>query len=241
MLRNFTRLAGLALGGLLFAGCTSIAPFGYSEAQEPMTSFGGPEAKSVAVLPFRDGRNTEQSESGSFYFGLFPLMPYGFLDKPFPERSDDFVSLGRFHFDPAEDLAAASIMSLKASKLFDQVSAARSAAKAGDVEFLWRGTLTDSTYSGALLTYGITYFAAPVLWAVGAPEGVSRNTLGVRFELVETATGNVVWSYDYLGSDRIVHWIYARVGKDTSLYPELMRRAMNRALADLARKLPELQ
>jgi len=240
MLRNLTRLAGAALCGLLFAGCTNIAPFGYSEAQEPMAGFGGPEAKSVAVLPFLDGRTMEKSESGSFYWGLLPLMPYGYLKKPFPERSDDFVSLGRFHFDPAEDLATASALSLKASKLFEQVSIARSAAQAGDAEYLWRGTLTDSTYSGALLTYGITYFLAPVLWTVGAPEGVSRNTLGVHFELVERATGKAVWSYDYLGTDSVVHWIYARVGKDVSLYPELMRRAMNQALADLARKLPTL-
>ncbi len=241
MLRNITRLAGVALCGLLFAGCTNVAPFGYSEAQEPQASFGMPEAKSVAVLPFLDGRTMEKSESGSFYWGLFPLMPYGYLKKPFPERGEDFVSLGRFHFDPVEDLAAASVLGLKASKLFEQVSLARSTTQAGDAEFLWRGTLTDSTYSGALLTYGITYFAAPVLWAVGAPEGVSRNTLGVRFELISRATGKVVWSYDYLGTDSVVHWIYARVGKDTSLYPELMRRAMNQALADLSRKLPELR
>ena len=241
MLRNITRLAGVALCGLLFAGCTNVAPFGYSEAQEPQASFGMPEAKSVAVLPFLDGRTMEKSESGSFYWGLLPLMPYGYLKKPFPERGEDFVSLGRFHFDPVEDLSAASVLGLKASKLFEQVSLARSAAQAGDAEYLWRGTLTDSTYSGALRAYEITYFLAPALWAVGAPEGVSRNTLGVRFELISRATGKVVWSYDYLGTDSVVHWIYARIGKDTSLYPELMRRAMNQALADLSRKLPELR
>ncbi|MPN43548.1 hypothetical protein SDC9_191108 [bioreactor metagenome] len=118
------------------------------------------------------------------------------------------------------------------------MSFVRSAAAASDAEYLWRGTLTDSTYSGALLTYGITYFAAPVLWVLGAPEGVSRNTLGVRFELVERASGRAVWSYNYLATDSVVHWIYARVGKDVSLYPELMRQAMNSALAELARNFP---
>ncbi len=241
MLRNIFCLTGLILGGLFLTGCTNIASFAYSEAETPMMGFGGAEAKSIAVLPFLDRRGMEKGESGSFYLGLLPLMPYGFLNKPFPERSDDFVSLGRYHFDPANDLAAASVQSLKASKLFEQVSFARSAAQAGNVEYIWRGTLTDSTYSGTLLTYFVTYFAAPALWLVGAPEGVSRNTLGVRFELVRPAGGKVVWSYDYLGSDFVVHWIYARVGKDTSLYPELMRRAMTRALADRARKLPELK
>lgn len=240
MLRKIAGLMGAFLLGLSLTGCINVAPFSYSEAREPMTSFASdPEAYSVAVLPFLDGRPVGESDSGSFYFGLLPLMPYGYVKKPYPERSDDFVSLGRFHFNPSEELASAAALSLKESKLFERVFLARSAASASDVEYLWRGTLTDSTYSGALLTYGITYFAAPVLWVLGAPEGVSKNTFGVRFELVERASGKTVWHYDYLATDSIVHWIYARAGKDVSLYPELMRRAMNSALSELARNFPK--
>lgn len=77
------------------------------------------------MLPFLDQRSrkslqqlTPAADSGSFYLGLLPLMPYGYVKKPFPERSDDFVSLGRFHFNPSLDLAEASVLSLKASRPF---------------------------------------------------------------------------------------------------------------------------
>ena len=238
----------LAAGFLLLAGCTNVATFDYSAAAEPMVSFAGPpEAKSIAVLPFLDQRSRKSlqqlgpaADSGSFYLGLLPLMPYGYVKKPFPERSDDFVSLGRFHFNPSLDLAEASVLSLKASRLFGRVELADSAGRT-DAEYLWRGSVNNTFYSGAMLTYCISYFLSPALWAVGAPEGVSRNALGVSFELVERATGRIVWRYDYDGEDYIVHWIYARIGKDVSLYADLMRQALNLALSDLAPRLPELQ
>ena len=120
------------------------------------------------------------------------------------------------------------------------INAADSAGRT-DAEYLWRGSVNNTFYSGAMLTYCISYFLSPALWAVGAPEGVSRNALGVSFELVERATGRTVWRYDYDGEDYIVHWIYARIGKDVSLYADLMRQALNLALSDLAPRLPELQ
>ena len=127
----------LAAGFLLLAGCTNVATFDYSAAAEPMVSFAGPpEAKSIAVLPFLDQRSRKSlqqlapaADSGSFYLGLLPLMPYGYVKKPFPERSDDFVSLGRFHFNPSLDLAEASVLSLKASRLFGRVELADSAGR----------------------------------------------------------------------------------------------------------------
>jgi len=229
----------VAAAVLTLAGCTNVAQFGYSEAETPMVGFGGPEAASVAVLPFLDKRPQNAGDCEARLLGLVPLAPYGYVEKLYPERSEDFISLGRFYFNPEEDLAAAAVLSLKASKLFEHVTLARSAAKT-DAEYLWRGTLTDSTYTGALLTYGVTYFAAPVLWVVGMPEGASHNTLGVRFELLEKKSGRTVWSYEFKGTDCVVLWLYARIGKDTSLYAELMRRAMNQALTDLAAKLPNL-
>ena len=62
----------------------------------------------------------------------------------------------------------------------------------------------------------------------------------MNFELVERATGKVVWSYKYLNSDYINHWIYARYDKDVSIYPRLMKEAMNGALYELHQKMPDL-
>jgi hypothetical protein len=91
-----------------------------------------------------------------------------------------------------------------------------------------------------MFTYGLTYFVSPVLWVVGIPSGSSTNELGVKFELVDRAGGDVVWSYSYLASDYLNHWIYARVGKDVSIYPQLMKEAMNQALYKLSQDMPNL-
>lgn len=235
-MKQFQRTVCPALLLLLIAGCTNIATFDDSATPRPMVRFpAAPEAKSVTVLPFLDrrgGRNFEQSGSGSLYLGLLPLLPFGYVNTPYPESNDDFVSIGRFHFAPVQDLATASALSLKASNLFSRVEEARSPMEA-ETDYIWQGTVTRTDYSGAMLSYGITYFASPVLWVLGAPEGVSTNRLGVVFALSNRKTGEVVWRYAFEGEESLVHWIYARVGKDVSLFPGLMRRAMNEALVNL--------
>ena len=57
-------------------------------------------------------------------------MPFGYLIKGEPEKTDDFVSLGRFHFDPVNDLANAAFVSLKASNLFAKVMRANNLEQA---------------------------------------------------------------------------------------------------------------
>ena len=200
----------------------------------------GSGSKSVAVLPFMDQRNVSGVEvrhagdSGSLYLGFIPLMPAGFVTKSAPENSDGFVSLGRYHFDVANDLADAAVLSLKASNLFERVTLANTLEQA-EADYIWRGRVNSTYYSGAMLSYCVTYFASPVLWVVGAPSGVSTNELLVDFELIERSTGEVVWSGSYGGRDSVAHWLYAHIGQDVSLYPVLMKQAMNSALFDLAR------
>ena len=179
-------------------------------------------------------------DHGSFFLGFIPLMPFGYVEKTQPENSEDFVSLGRFHFDVQNDLAAASIASLKSSGLFKNVTKANNAAQAANADYIWRGSVTSTFYRGRMFTYGLTYFVSPVLWVVGIPSGSSTNELGVKFELVDRAGGDVVWSFSYLASDYLNHWIYARVGKDVSIYPRLMKEAMNGALYELSKKMPNL-
>ena len=126
-------------------------------------------------------------------------------------------------------------MSLKTSNLFAEVTRASNLLRA-ETDYIWRSAVTNTCYRGKFLTYGLTYFGALPLWIIGIPSGVSSNELGMRFELVERASGKTVWQYEYNGSDFILHWIYARIGEDTIWYPRLMKQAMNQALADLAKK-----
>ncbi|MBS5532670.1 hypothetical protein KH017_17930 [bacterium] len=246
-------VAGICVA--ILSGCTNVATFDYASAQGTMPKFqeAGTATKTIAVLPFMDQRGTKYfdpmqagqaaahpaGDHGSFYLGFIPLMPAGFVEKEEPENSEDFVSLGRFHFNVQNDLANASLQSLKASNLFAKVTKANTLEQA-QADYLWRGKVTNTYYSGSMYSYCITYFLSPVLWVLGAPSGTSENELWIKFELVERSSGRVVWNYDYRGRDYITHWIYARIGKDVSLYPQLMKQAMNGALYELSQKLPTL-
>lgn len=252
-----TKLLTLFTGvcAVILTGCTSVATFDYAAAPGPMIKIkeAGSSTKTIAVLPFLDQRGEKYADpsqahiaaaypagdNGSFYLGFIPLLPAGFVEKGEPENSPDFVSMGRFHFDVQNDLADASMLSLKASNLFSKVTRANNLEQA-QADYIWRGKLTNTYYSGSIFSYCITYFFAPALWVIGAPYGVSENELWLTFELVERASGKVVWSYGFRERDYIIHWLYARIGKDTSLYPQLMKKAMNGALVDLNKKMPNL-
>jgi len=227
---------------VLLAGCTNVASFDYAGSPGTLAGFqeAGSGRKTVAVMPFLDQRSAfrgadQLRDGGSFYWGFVPLFPFGWVTKQEPENSEDFVSLGRFHFDVRNDLAAAAQISLKASHLFAGVVRANRLEQA-EADYLWRGRVTDTGYRGNMYSYCITYFFSPVLWVIGFPMGTSFNDLGVIFELVDRQSGKVLWSYEYHDGEHLNHWLYARFGQDTNLYPMLMKRAMNSALADLAQK-----
>ena len=237
-------VSGIALLAAV-TGCTNVATFNYSDAPGSMAVFQekGTAGKTVAVLPFMDQRGTgvrdpdEIGERGSLYLGFLPLMPFGYLIKGEPEKTDDFVSLGRFHFDPVNDLANAASVSLKASNLFAKVMRANNLEQA-QADYVWRGKLLSTAYRGNMYSYCITYFLSHVFWIIGVPSGTSWNRLAVQFELIDRKSGQVVWRYDFNREDSITHWIYARVGADCSMYALLMKLAMNQALRDLSAKVP---
>lgn len=243
-----TMFISAMLTALVLTGCTNVATFDYSGAPTAAVfAEKGSGRKTVAVLPFMDQRTAsaadpgEAGERGSLYLGLLPLAPFGYLIKCEPELTDDFVSLGRFHFDPQNDLADAARVSLEQSGLFAKVIRAGGREQAASADYLWRGKLLSTRYRGNLYSYGITYFLSPVLWVIGMPSGTSWNQLHVRFELVERSSGQTVWQHDFNGEDFITHWIYARTGKDVSRYAVLMKLAMNNALKDLAPRLSGLE
>ncbi|MBR7103611.1 MAG: hypothetical protein IKC65_01590 [Lentisphaeria bacterium] len=233
---------------LFLTGCNNTAVFDYNAALGTMGVFRekGTAQKTVAVMPFLDQRAVNQpgvvplDDTNCFFWGFCPLVYAGFTEKEEPEKSDRFVTLRRFHFDPPNDLANAAFLSLENSNLFKKVTKACDRAQASGADYIWRGKIMGTGYSGKIYSYLITYFLSPALWIIGFPSGSSTCRLGVAFELVRSTDGKVVWSYNYSGEDYIFHWIYSRIGQDTSLYPRLMKQAMNAALSNLAEKMPAL-
>ena len=238
-----------AVAAAVISGCTNVATFDYNGAPGAISVFQekGTAQKTVAVMPFMDQRAASVSnpddvgDHGSFYLGFLPLMPFGYLIKNEPEKTDDFVSLGRFHFDPQNDLANAAMVSLAQSNLFAKVTRANNREQAASADYIWQGKLLSSRYRGNMYSYCITYFLSHVFWIIGIPSGTSWNHLHVQFELISRSSGKVVWQYEFNQEDSITHWLYARVGKDASLYAVLMKLAMNQALKDLSGQLSSLK
>jgi hypothetical protein len=243
----------LAAAGIFAGGCTNTARFDYTGTMGTMLRVPANSGKSIAVLPFMDQRGQKYvdpallaeaedypyGDSGSLWFGIIPLMPFGWIGKEEPEKSPEFISLGYFHANPPANLADAAELSLATSGLFSRVARVDTPANA-DTDYLFRGSFSNLHYSGTMFSYCVTYIGAPVFWILGAPMGYSRNELWVDFALVERESGKTVWTYRFRDKDYIVHWIYARVGKDASLYAELMRRGMNAAIYDLNSKIGNL-
>lgn len=239
-LKNSLIVSSVFLAVAALSGCVGVDEYASNSASAPIVSFHKTTGKSVAVLPLSDARTIKgvKPDSGSFVFGLIPLCPYSHVNKSIPEKSSGFASLDYFHFDPVNDFAASVYESLKKSNLFTKVERATSSDKT-DADFIFEADFSNTDYDGYVITYGITYFLAPALWSLGCPYGVSENTLHANFSLRDRKSGETVWTYSYKGKDSLTHWIYARMGKDCSIYPGLIRNAMNAALSNMNQTLPQ--
>ena len=248
----FRIVASFAAAAIL-SGCTSTGRFVYDESNDKNSLVRFTEEavkKRVAVLPFTDRRQLSRNdlidETGTrvesvgsenmMLLGFVPLVPLGYVTSERPENSGDFITLGAYHFEVANDLSAAAALSLRHSKLFSKVTTSRSAEEAGKVDYLFIGELQKASYKGLLFSYGVTYFVAPALWLFGAPQGRSSNELELKFSLLERQSGRSLWSYNYRGTDSVNHFLYGEPGTDVSKFSALTREALNSALRDLSSK-----
>ncbi|MBQ4479905.1 MAG: hypothetical protein II943_04620 [Victivallales bacterium] len=205
--------------------------------------------QTVGVEPFRDCRTRIDNaavvslERGSFALGWFPLLPYAWVSKSHPEVPGEhgFATLRSYWCQFDVEMAAAAAGSLNYSHLFRQPCVMLMPGKEAETDWIFRGSLYDTTYEGERLTYGVTYLVAPLLWVIGFPCGVSQNHLSVGFQLVNRRTQEVAWEYHYNGQASTVHWLYWNAGKDASRYPQLMKVALNAALFNLAQHFPEFE
>ena len=231
--------AGIAM--TFVAGCNvnNVAVFDYTAAPEAMVQL-SPHEVSVALMPFEDNRFIMQEDNaGSLWWGFLPLAPFGRVITNTPENSENFVSLSHYAFNPAEDLGNAAFVSLKYSNIFSELSRTFTPHNTS-AEYLLYGKINSTNYAGYRLSYFITYFLAPVPWIGFLPFGVSGDYLNMELTLVERQNGMVVWKYYYNGDQYLAQWLYNGLGDDVSMYPSLMKRAMNGAILDLNQKLPRI-
>ena len=236
-------IASVTLLCLVLSGCAGNTHFDYAEAVTPMARFNdAPPTTSIAILPFVDVRAMHNSSAdvyGSYLWGFVPLLPAGFAGSAYPEKLPRFVSLDNFEFMPEEDLTGAAHRSLAYSGLFNTAVRADS-IEAANTDWVLRGMLTQTGYSGSCISYCVTYVFSPVFWALGAPYAASANELTLDFQLIDRRDSSIAWSHSYHGRETKVQWLYSGLGEDASMYAELVRRAINSALFDLSKQLPSL-
>ena len=219
---------------LLLCACTGPGRFVYPPETPDLVSFETAifPGRSVRVNTFRDMRG-QLFDTDSFYMYMIPLMPYGYIQYDRPENAEMMMTVEKFNFAPAVELARAAAYSLKHSGAFaDVLLPAGSGTDAAAADYEFNGVVISTYYMGKPFSYGLMS-AGPFLWMVGLPAGNTVNRLTLYFTLREVASGNVIWDFAYSGDEYTLLWLYGNAGKGVRMYPRLMAAAMNLALEDM--------
>ena len=145
------------------------------------------------------------------------------------------MTLREFEFNASEDLAKATVTSIRKSGLFKDVFFTFGGEK-DKADLLFKGEIVSTKYEGTIYSYGLS-FEGPLLWILGLPSGSSINHLILKFSLVDLKTNKTVWESAYTDQQKIIQGLYYRWGHDVRGYATLMEKAMNGAMADIRKSL----
>ena len=220
------------------SGCGTTAKFVYPDNVQRLVILSERPIynKKVAVTPFEEQRGSS-NVSGSYWLYLIPVMPFGFGTYERPDAARMFNSVSEFHFDVVEDLAKASVTSIRKSGLFEDVFFTYGGEK-DKADFIFSGKVISTKYEGAIYSYGLSVYG-PLLWWVGLPSGSSENHLAVQFNLIDRLTNATVWQYSHTSQNKIIQGLYYNYGHDVKGYASLMEDAMNGALLDMRKSLDQ--
>jgi hypothetical protein len=212
---------------LIVTGCATQRVWTYKAdpyvKTEPLVN------KSVAVTPLTDNRENKNSNMIALMY--IPLMPYGWMDYNTPEGGQVHIASSVWFFKPTEDIAKAIAEEINNSGIFKEAFFTYRANEAG---LNLRGNIKSTYYGGKLFSYGLSVYGAD-LWFIGFPAGTCENNLEISLELVESATGKVLWSETYKKEYSDVFWIYA-LSADFQ-YDQLLKEIMKDVIPSLKRDL----
>jgi hypothetical protein len=197
-------LQSLLIGAVvaITAGCSSQKTWVYHANTYPAPA--ASTGKKVAVLPFEDGRtNINHNEA---MLALLPLIPYGWQHLDTPEGISAHIDSGLWlNFKPSEDFPKAVAEDLKNTGLFsDSYFAYQREGSAYAVE----GTILNTRYDGYMITYCLGADGV-YLWFLGFPAGRTENQMSVDLRLVDSSTGETLFSKTYTAAPKKdVSWIY---------------------------------
>lgn len=190
----------------------------------------------VAVTAFQDLR-AEENSSGTVFWSLCPLMPYGWVDYNRPEQSSTMLTVGAYKENIISNLAYAAALSVDTSRLF---TSAYSAPAIDDLkgDLVLDAEVYSTKFEGQVISYCIS-IAAPALWVVGCPATHFTSSIDLKLRLYHRSTDKTVWEYPIKEEESQWRWAYGTTGEDITVYSKLMRRGMNKALADLEKVLKD--
>jgi hypothetical protein len=239
MFTQYQKLSCLVIGisALFCAGCGTTGKFVYPANMRKLTTINSQSTTKykVAVMPFNDYRGDENN-SGTLFLYLVPGMPYGHVNYERPGAANLFLTIATFDFEPSEDLAKATALSLRRSNLFEDAYFSYGGQRY-IADFVWTGDIISTKYEGTMYSYGHS-FIGPVFYLFGLPIGSSACKLSIKFKL-KNRNNKIVWEYTYDKSDKITQGMYYRLGHDARSYAKLMQEAMNESILDLAKKIHE--
>jgi hypothetical protein len=217
-------------------GCGTTAKFVYPANVKDIRHITDTPFKQskVAIIPFKEKRGDE-NDSSTYWLYLIPLMPYGYGKYERPDAARMFNTISEFEFDVSEDLAKASVYSLKESGLFQDVFFTFGGEK-DKANYLLEGEILSTNYEGKLWTYGLSVYG-PLPWFFGLPAGTSTNELDLVLKLTNLQTNQVIWKKQYKKEISITQGLYYKFGHDVRGYSYLMQDSMNDAIDDMQKVL----
>jgi len=223
---------------IVLTGCGTTAKFVYpANAQNLIRLYETPKyGYSVAVVPFEEARSDKNQSA--YWAYLIPLVPYGTNNYERPDAARMFVSINEFTFNVSEDLAKAAVVSLQKSNLFRNVYFSYG-GDADKADFILKGVTKSTQYQGKIYSYCLSVYG-PLLWFIGLPAGTSQNRLSLDLSLAKTGSNSSVWKYSFDREKSIVQGLYYSMGYDVRNYTTLMEAAMNGAVEDLDKQLPDI-
>jgi hypothetical protein len=213
-------------------GCASMGlgyaePRGWSYVPSRPAETSSPVGTSITILPFDDER--PQDNRNSILYAFIPGMFYADMKYSRPEaRVPHLISGTEWAFNPAEDFRGAVARELEASRVFESIQLKDNA---DSEEFVLKGTIYETQYTGRVYTYFISLGGPLLAWWI-LPEGMVAGTLAIAFSLEDAQTGTRVWRQAYEEKNEgDLFWIY---GKPSDFqFPELFRRVMEKAVPDI--------
>ncbi len=216
----------IIVSALVSAGCATQYSWVYSANNyKPVNT---KSDKSVAVLPFKDGRSNENSTKIFLY--LIPLVPFGPADYDVPEGAQKHINSGLWtNYKPVEDFPKALAEELRSANLFKE---AYFDFKKGGSDYVINGTILSTKYSGKIISYGLSAYG-PILWLIGLPASSISNELSLELVLLDSKTDKILFTKRYTTEPyEKVGWIYSL--PSDFYYPEMLKKAYKEFVTDIA-------